>query len=98
MILFFFSLDCYFKQKQYQFALSDYNQSLVLHHRCIELDYRLCLTHYTIGLIAFDNKDMTQAIEQFNNAIQYSPYTARLYMCRARAKYELKVLLLLLLL
>ena len=87
-----FIVDCFFKLKEYQFALADFSQAQILHkRRSSGLDYRLSVSHYTLGLKAYSDKKMLEAADHFSSAIKHSPYTAKLYTCRARTKYELKV-------
>ena len=57
----------------------------------MEIDYRLAVVYYTLGMRTFAKCKFSAAEEHFTNAISHSPYTARYYMCRARTRYELKV-------
>ena len=57
----------------------------------MEIDYRLAVVYYTLGMRTFAECKFSAAEEHFTNAISHSPYTARYYMCRARTRYELKV-------
>ena len=89
----YFLLDCFFKLNEHQFALADFNQAQLLlgNKSTIDLAYRLCVTHYTLGMKAFRDKATPTALRHFTHAISHSPQTARLYTCRARTKYDLKV-------
>lgn len=89
--------DCFFKLQEYRFALADYQLSHTLQRdiskerlQDLEIDYRLAVVYYTLGMRTFSECKFSAAEEYFTNAISHSSYTARYYMCRARTRYELK--------
>lgn len=88
-------LDCLFKQGQYKLALADYQQAYALCKPVtMDLQYRLAVVHYTLGM-----RDLTSippklslAEGHFTSALSLCSFTARFYVCRARARMNLKVI------
>lgn len=86
------SVDCFFKLGELQFALSDYQQACDLSGASdIGSSYRLAVVHHSIGTRFFSMGDYAAAEDHFSSAIRFSPLTAHFYLCRARAKHEMKV-------
>ena len=92
-----FSADCFFKLGELQFALADYQQAHELSRLSdMHSSYRLAVVHHSIGTRCFSMADYTAAEDHFSSAIKCSPLSAHFYLCRARAKLELKVTIFLL--
>ncbi|KAF7687385.1 hypothetical protein HF521_014613 [Silurus meridionalis] len=65
--------DCFFRQKQWHFALADYQQAEELDPQNTTVWLRLALIHNTLGLHSFENLNFQKAADQFSVAIKYNP-------------------------
>lgn len=89
---FFCPPDCFYRLGNLNFALADYQQALELDPANWEVYCRVGVVCCEIGVELFGKGSYVEAEEKFSAAIQHNPKVSWFYLCRARAKYELKVL------
>ena len=83
--------DCFFKLRELEFALADYQRSCELTGAVdMALCYRLAVVNHSIGIKCYKNVEYKTAESHFTQSITHSSLTAHFYQCRARARYELK--------
>jgi tetratricopeptide (TPR) repeat protein/membrane associated rhomboid family serine protease len=73
----------YYQQKNYEKAMSDYNEA-------IRLDPNYARAYNRRGLVYYHQKNYEKAISDFNEAIRLDPYYAHPYNNRGLAYYEQK--------
>ena len=74
-----------------RFALADYNQALELDPTNWDISCRIAVVCCELGIEQFAKDSYEEAEKQFTAALQYNPKVSRFYLCRARARNELKV-------
>lgn len=84
-------LDCFYRLGHLEFALCDYQQALELEPGDWEVYCRLAVVYGEVGVELFRKRDYLRAEELFSAAIQHNPKVSHFYICRARARYQLKV-------
>ena len=83
--------DCFYRMNKLRFALSDYQQALELDPNNWGVYCRIGVVCSEIGVELFRRGEYSEAEKFFSSAIQYNPKVSWFYVCRARARYELKV-------
>ena len=73
------------------FALTDYKQALELDPTNWDVSCRAAVVHCELGVELFSKCSYEEAEKQFTSALHYNPKVSRFYLCRARARNELKV-------
>ena len=84
-------LDCFYRTNQLHFALLDYKQALELDPSQWGSYCRVAVVCSEIGVKLFSQENYQEAERYFTVAIHHNPKVARFYLCRARARLELKV-------
>ncbi|XP_026858713.2 tetratricopeptide repeat protein 16 [Electrophorus electricus] len=77
--------DCFYKQKEWHFALADYQQADELDPHSTSIRLRLATIHNTLGLNSYNDLKFQEAVERFSAAIEYEPGVAQYYRNRAKA-------------
>ncbi|XP_060763912.1 tetratricopeptide repeat protein 16 [Neoarius graeffei] len=77
--------DCFFRQKEWLFALADYQQAEELDPQNPSIWFRLAVIHNTLGLHSYENLNFQEAADKFSVAIKYNPGAAQYYGNRAKA-------------
>ncbi|XP_017307971.1 tetratricopeptide repeat protein 16 [Ictalurus punctatus] len=77
--------DCFFRQKEWLFALADYQQAEELDPQNATIWLRLAVIHNTLGLHSYENLNFQEAVDKFSVAIKYNPGVALYYGNRAKA-------------
>ncbi|KAF4074431.1 hypothetical protein AMELA_G00239370 [Ameiurus melas] len=77
--------DCFFRQKEWLFALADYQQAEELDPQNTTIWLRLAVIHNTLGLHSYENLNFQEAVDKFSVAIKYNPGVALYYGNRAKA-------------
>ncbi|KAK1792320.1 hypothetical protein P4O66_012269 [Electrophorus voltai] len=77
--------DCFYKQKEWHFALADYQQADELDPHSTTIRLRLATIHNTLGLNSYNDLKFQEAVERFSAAIEYEPGVAQYYRNRAKA-------------
>ena len=72
------------------FALADYQQALDLEPTNWDISCRIAVVHCELGIDLFSKDSYEKAEKQFTAALQHNPKVSRFYLCRARARNELK--------
>jgi Tfp pilus assembly protein PilF len=73
------------------FALADYQQALELDPTNWDISCRIAVVHCELGVDLFSKASYEKAEKQFTAALRHNPKVGRFYLCRARARNELKV-------
>ena len=84
-------LDCFYRHGNLQFALSDYQQALELDPSYWEVYCRVAIVCCEIGVELFSKTKYSEAESYFSAAIKHNPKVGWFYICRARARCELRV-------
>ncbi|MCJ8746895.1 hypothetical protein PDJAM_G00146940 [Pangasius djambal] len=77
--------DCFFRQKEWLFALADYQQAEELDPQNTTIWLRLAVIHNTLGLHSYENLNFQEAADKFSMAIKHNPGVAQYYGNRAKA-------------
>ncbi|TSM85952.1 Tetratricopeptide repeat protein 16 [Bagarius yarrelli] len=77
--------DCFFRQKEWLFALADYQQAEELDSQNQAIWLRLAIIHNTLGLHSYENLNFQDAADKFSVAIKYNPGVAQFYGNRVKA-------------
>ena len=83
--------DCFYRTNNLHFALSDYQQALELDPTNWDVSCRIAVVYCELGIDHFSKGSYEKAEEQFTAALCHNPKVSRFYLCRARARNELKV-------
>ena len=83
--------DCFYRMDNLHFALADYQQALELDPTNWDISCRIAVVHCELGVDLFSKGSYKKAEKQFTAALQHNPKVSRFYLCRARARNELKV-------
>lgn len=74
-----------------RFALSDYQQALEIDSSDWDVYCRIAVVSCEIGVDLYAKAKYVLAEDYFSSAIHHNPKVSWFYVCRARARYELKV-------
>lgn len=97
IIVIIICLDCFYRLRKLNFALSDYEQAQELSVDCCcsvndqNIALRIAQVSYELGKSAFNRDDKEDAIHWLSLAIQHCPQVAAFYTARARAYFAVKV-------
>ena len=83
--------DCFYRMNNLHFALADYQQALELDPTNWDISCRIAVVYCELGIDLFSKDSYEKAEKQFTAALQHNPKVSRFYLCRARARNELKV-------
>ena len=83
-------LDCFYRSNLLHFALCDYNEALELDPSLWDTYCRVAVVSSEMGVDLFTKGKFEKAEGFFTAAIHHNPKVARFYLCRARARLELK--------
>ncbi|XP_041090261.1 tetratricopeptide repeat protein 16-like isoform X2 [Polyodon spathula] len=82
--------DCFFKQRELEFALADYQQAEELDPLDRSIKIRYAVVYSTMGQRDYEKgSKYIEALENFSRAIQYNPGVSQYYECRAKARQKL---------
>ncbi|MGH0169179.1 UNVERIFIED_CONTAM: hypothetical protein FKN15_056391 [Acipenser sinensis] len=82
--------DCFFKQRELEFALADYQQAEELDPLDRSIKIRFAVVYSTMGQRDYESgSKYIEALENFSRAIQYNPGVSRYYEYRAKARQKL---------
>ncbi|MGH0122740.1 UNVERIFIED_CONTAM: hypothetical protein FKN15_007071 [Acipenser sinensis] len=82
--------DCFFKQRELEFALADYQQAEELDPLDRSIEIRFAVVYSTMGQRDYESgSKYIEALENFSRAIQYNPGVSRYYEYRAKARQKL---------
>ncbi|KAK2845617.1 hypothetical protein Q7C36_010471 [Tachysurus vachellii] len=82
--------DCFFRQKEWLFALADYQQAEELDPQNTVIWLRLAVIHNTLGLHSYENLNFQEAADKFSLAIKYNPGIPQYYGNRVKALFKLQ--------
>ncbi|KAG7318382.1 hypothetical protein KOW79_018137 [Hemibagrus wyckioides] len=82
--------DCFFRQKEWLFALADYQQAEELDPKNTAICLRLAVIHNTLGLHSYENLNFQDAADKFSLAIKYNPGVSQYYGNRVKALFKLQ--------
>ncbi|XP_076853853.1 tetratricopeptide repeat protein 16-like [Brachyhypopomus gauderio] len=77
--------DCFYMQKDWRFALADYQQAEELDPSNASIPLRVATAHNALGLHSYNDLKFQEAVEEFSAAVERSPGIARFYRNRAKA-------------
>ena len=83
--------DCFYRMNNSHFALADYQQALELDPTNWDISCRIAVVCCELGIEQFAKAAYEKAEKWFTTALRYNPKVSRFYLCRARARNELKV-------
>ncbi|XP_058861622.1 tetratricopeptide repeat protein 16 isoform X1 [Acipenser ruthenus] len=82
--------DCFFKQRELEFALADYQQAEELDPLDRSIKIRFAVVYSTMGQRDYESgSKYIEALENFSRAIQYNPGVSQYYEYRAKARQKL---------
>ncbi|XP_072521005.1 tetratricopeptide repeat protein 16 [Salminus brasiliensis] len=81
--------DCFLKQKEWLFALADYQQAEELDPQNTSIWLRLAIIHNTLGLHSLGTLKFQEAANKFSTSIKYNPGVAQYYGNRAKACFRM---------
>ena len=83
--------DCFYRMNNLHFALADYQQALEFDQSDWSVRCRVAIVHCELGVECYGRGEHSEAEGHFTGAIRCNPKVSRFYLCRARARHELKV-------
>ncbi|XP_058843214.1 tetratricopeptide repeat protein 16-like [Acipenser ruthenus] len=82
--------DCFFKQRELEFARADYQQAEELDPLDRSIKIRFAVVYSTMGQRDYESgSKYIEALENFSHAIQYNPGVSQYYEYRAKARQKL---------
>ena len=83
--------DCFYRLNNLPFSLADYQQALELDPANWGIYCRVAVVCCEMGVDSFSADNYNKAEKHFTTAIHHNPRVSRFYLCRARARNQLKV-------